>query len=101
DEQHDLDGKLASRIARAFNVTVDRRLPRRDFFSTSDYLDYVRPSGLASPSLYLFIAQLSSCLRTRVQAVWDGIFPGCALFPVHQHPGAFDAYLRHSARTDT
>jgi asparagine synthase (glutamine-hydrolysing) len=100
DEQHDLDGKLALRIARAFHLSVDRRVPRRDFFSTSDYLDYVRASGLASPSLYLFIAQLSSCLRTGVEAVWDGIFPGCALFPVHQHPGAFDAYLRHTARTD-
>jgi hypothetical protein len=101
DEQQDLDGKLALRIARAFDVAVDHRVPRPDFFSTSEYLDYVRTSGLASPSLYLFIAQLSSCLRTGVEAVWDGIFPGCALFPVHQHPGAFDAYLRHTARTDT
>jgi len=101
DEQHDLDGKLALRMAREFHVGVDRREPRPDFFSTSEYLDYVRTSGLASPSLYLFIAQLSSCLRSGVEAVWDGIFPGCALFPVHQHPGAFDAYLRHTARTDT
>jgi len=101
DEQDDLDGKLALRMARAFNLGVDRRMPRRDFFSTADYLDYVTTSGLASPSLYLFIAQLSSCLRTGVEAVWDGIFPGCALFPVHQHPGAFDAYLRHTARTNT
>jgi hypothetical protein len=101
DEQQDLDGKLAVRVARAFDLTVDHRVPRRDFFSTSDYVDYVRTSGLASPSLYLFIAQLSSCLRTGVEAVWDGIFPGCSLFPVHQHPGAFDEYLRHTARTDT
>jgi hypothetical protein len=101
DEQDDLDGKLALRTARAFNVSVDHRVPHPDFFSTSDYLDYVRTSGLASPSLYLFIAQLSSCLRTGVEAVWDGIFPGCALFPVHQHPGAFDEYLRHTARTDS
>jgi hypothetical protein len=101
DEQDDLDGKLALRVARTFNLGVDRRSPRRDFFSTSDYLDYVRTSGLASPSMYLFIAQLSSCLRTGVEAVWDGIFPGCALFPVHQHPGGFDDYLGHTARTDT
>ena len=101
DEQNDLDGKLASRMARAFKLPVDRRLPRQDFFSTDEYLDYVRNSGLASPSLYLFIAQLSSCFRDGVEAVWDGIFPGCALFPVHQHPGGFDEYLRHAARTDT
>ena len=101
DEQADLDGKLALRIARAFNLSAERRVPRRDFFSSGEYLDYVRTSGLASPSLYLFIAQLSSCLRTRIEAVWDGIFPGCALFPVHQHPGAFDAYLQHTARTNT
>jgi asparagine synthase (glutamine-hydrolysing) len=25
--------------------------------------------------------------------VWEGIFPGCLLFPVHQPPGGFDAYL--------
>lgn len=100
DEQQDLDGKLALRIARAFDLPVDRRVPHPDFFSSPDYLDYVGTSGLASPSLYLFIAQLSSCLRTGVDAVWDGIFPGCVLFPVHQHPGAFDAYLRHTARTD-
>jgi hypothetical protein len=101
DEQNDLDGKLALRLARALNLTVDHRVPRRDFFSTSEYLDYVRTSGLASPSLYLFIAQLASCLRTGVEAVWDGIFPGCALFPVHQPPGAFDEYLRQTARRDT
>jgi len=101
DEQDDLDGKLALRIARRFELEVDRRLPRRDFFSTSEYLDYVRESDLASPSLYLFIAQLSSCLRNGVAAVWDGLFPGCVLFPVHQHPGAFDEYLQHTARTDT
>jgi Glutamine amidotransferase domain len=101
DEQHDLDSKLALRVARTFHLSVERRFPRRDFFSTSDYLDYVRTSGLASPSLYLFIAQLSSCLRAGAAAVWDGIFPGCALFPVHQPPGAFDEYLRHTARTDT
>jgi hypothetical protein len=101
DEQDDLDGKLALRMARAFTLGVDRRVPHRDFFSTADYLDYIRTSGLASPSLYLFIAQLSSCLRTGVEAVWDGIFPGCALFPVHQHPGAFDVYLQRTARRDT
>jgi len=101
DEQYDLDGKLALRVAQTFNLSVERRMPRPDFFSSTDYLDYVRTSGLASPSLYLFIAQLSSCLRAGVEAIWDGIFPGCALFPVHQHPGAFDAYLRHTARTDT
>jgi hypothetical protein len=101
DEQHDLDGRLALRIARTFNLGVEHRVPRRDFFSSPDYLDYVRTSGLASPSLYLFIAQLSSFLKTGIEAVWDGVFPGCALFPVHQHPGGFDAYLRHTARTDT
>jgi hypothetical protein len=101
DELHNLDGKLALRIARAFNLSVDYRVPHPEFFSSSDYLDYIRTSGLASPSLYLFIAQLASCLRSEVEAVWDGIFPGCALFPVHQYPGAFDAYLRHTARTDT
>jgi asparagine synthetase B (glutamine-hydrolysing) len=101
DEQHDLDGKLALRIARTFDAGVERRVPQPDFFSTPDYLDYVRTSGLASPSLYLFIAQLSSCFRDGAEAVWDGIFPGCVLFPVHQHPGGFDEYLRHTARTDT
>ena len=75
DEQGDLDGKLASRVARAFHLAVDHRVPRPDFFSTPDYLDYVRTSGLASPSLYLFIAQLASCLQTGVEAIWDGIFP--------------------------
>jgi hypothetical protein len=89
------------RIARAFGLSVNRRVPRRDFFSSPDYLDYVRSSDLASPSLYLFIAQLSSHFKAGLEAVWDGIFPGCVLFPVHQHPGAFDEYLRHTARTDT
>jgi hypothetical protein len=89
------------RIARAFRLGVDRRVPRRDFFSTPEYLDYVRTSGLSSPSLYLFIAQLSSCLRTGMEAVWDGIIPGCVLFPVHQHPGGFDEHLRHTARLNT
>jgi hypothetical protein len=101
DEQADLDGKLAQRIARSFGIAVQEHVPSPDFFSTADYLDYVRTSGVASPSLYLFIAQLSACLRNGFEAVWDGIFPGCALFPVHQHPGGFDDYLQHTARIDT
>jgi hypothetical protein len=97
DQQDDLDGRLARRVARAFALDVDERAPSADFFSSDAYLDFVAESGLASPSLYLFIAQLASCLRIGVEAIWDGIFPGCALFPVHQHPGGFDAYLRHAA----
>ena len=101
DQQDDLDGRLARRVARAFSLDVDERSPRGDFFSSDAYLDFVTESGLASPSIYLFIAQLASCLRSGVEAIWDGIFPGCALFPVHQHPGGFDAYLRHAAPDDS
>jgi hypothetical protein len=100
DEQFDLDGKLANRVARAFQLEVITRTPDGDFFSSDAYLDYVRTSGLASPSLYLFIAQLASRIGSDVEAIWDGIFPGCALFPVHQHPGGFEAYLKHAAPTD-
>jgi hypothetical protein len=100
DELLDLDGKLARRIAREFGVSTVTKQPASDFFSSELYVRHVTDSELASPSLQLFIAQLVACLEGGTEAIWDGMFPGCNLFPVHQHPGGFTLYLHYAASGD-
>ena len=97
DEVFGLDARLALRVARAFGVHAERLRTARDFFSSAAYFDYLVASEVSTPSLYLFITQLANSLPDAVDAVWEGTFPGCLLFPVHQPPGGFTEYLAREA----
>jgi hypothetical protein len=94
DDMFDLDAKLAARIARTFNAPFRLCRPNVDFFSSQGYLKYLVANEVATPSLYLFIAQLCDVIKPEMQAIWEGVYPGCILFPIHQPPGPFESYLR-------
>lgn len=68
----------------------------QDFFSTHAYLDYLFDSDAATPSLYLFISQVSQFIGN--VPVWEGVAPGNTLKTSHQPPGGFDAYLQQECR---
>jgi hypothetical protein len=93
DELFDVDGRIARRMAAAYSAPFAMYDSDTTFYSSQGYVEYLIASEVATPSLYLFIAQLCSKLRPEMQAIWEGVFPGCILYPVHQPPGGFNAYL--------
>jgi Glutamine amidotransferase domain len=81
-ERLDADGRFASRIADRFDVKCEYRTPEPSFFSTNAFLDYLVSNDVATPSLNLFIPQVSSFIRSEMEAVWEGVSPGYTLaFP--------------------
>lgn len=101
DEDADLDGKLAARVAQATNTSIDYHHPDRNFFSTTAYLDYIKAIDGGTPNLYLFIAQLASALQHR-GAVWEGLIPALALSTLQQvGDGTFDTYAREKFKNGT
>jgi hypothetical protein len=98
DDMFDLDAKLAAHIARKFNAAFSLYHPNRDFFSSNGYKKYLVANEVATPSLYLFIAQLCDVIQPEMQAIWEGVFPGCILFPIHQPPGPFESYLQRECK---
>ena len=52
-------------------------------------------NDVATPSLYLFIAQISAYIMTDMKAVWEGVFPGSSLVPPHNPPpGNFEVFSK-------
>jgi len=99
DELWGLDSKLALRSAKRLEVDYTLRKPSRSYYNSPSYLDYLVMNELTTPSLYLFIAQVSSYLESRMEAVWDGTPPGYAFVPAFLSPGGFDVFLRESCLT--
>lgn len=90
----DLDGKLARQVARRTATPISYRQPEADFFSSRDYLEYVRAIDGSTPNLYLFISQLASNLKDS-GAVWEGLIPALALSTLQQvGDGSFDAFAK-------
>jgi hypothetical protein len=92
DENADADGRFAHAAARIFGATVERAVASPDFFSSDAYLDYLRRNELVTPSLYLFIANVSHVVTPAMRAVWDGCILGPAL-KFGKRAQGFDAYL--------
>lgn len=97
DEFDDADGRLAQAVAELTRVSFRRAYPDADFFSTQAFVDYLRDSDAAFPSLGLFIAKVASQIRS--PAVWEGLIPAIAFNTPHQTPGGFDDYRRHEIRS--
>ena len=96
DEHDDADGRLARAVAELSGVRFKMVYPRPDFFSTPAFVDYVKDSDAAFPSLDLFIAKVASQICS--SAVWEGLVPAFAFNTPHQVPGAFDSYRRKEVR---
>ncbi len=93
DELWGADGKLAARTARRLGVKYELIRTPRSYYSTRPYLDYLVMNEVTTPSLYLFISQVSAYLREEMRAVWDGTPPGYGLVPAFLPAGGFDVLL--------
>ncbi len=96
DEIDDADGRLAEKVAAAADVPFQKAHPHPDFFSTSQYIDYLNASDVGYPSLDLFIAKVAP--QINATSVWEGLIPAVAFNTPHQLPGGFEAYQRHEIR---
>lgn len=97
----DLDGKLARQVARRTDTAIQYRQPDAAFFSSREYLEYVRSIDGSTPNLYLFISQLASNLKGS-GAVWEGLIPALALSTLQQvGDGSFDAFAKQKFNTGT
>jgi hypothetical protein len=97
-ERLDADGRFAVRVAKRLHADYELVAPQRSYYSSAAYLDYLMMNEVATPSLNLFIAQVSAYLRADMQAVWEGVVPGYTLAPVNLTPGGFEPYLQQACR---
>jgi hypothetical protein len=98
DEHLDADGQFATRIAKRLQIEYELITPQKSHYSSAAYLDYLIMNEVATPSLYLFIAEVAAYIRPDMQAVWEGVFPGYTLTAPGQPPGGFAAYLRQACK---
>ena len=79
-EHLEIDGRFAARVARELAMPHVVRDSDPEFFSTGQYLEYVRLSDVGTTSVNLFIAQVSAELQAaRVEASWDGVCYGTVI----------------------
>ena len=94
DEFNNADGKFAVEAARKLRVEYEVARSQTSHYSSQAYLDYLIMNEVATPSLYLFIAQVSAHLRSDMKAVWDGVATGTTLNAYSQRPGGFSEDLK-------
>jgi hypothetical protein len=98
-ERLDADGRFARSVADTLGVACDSRPASARFFQSGEYLDYLAMQEVSNPAVGLFIAQVSSMIRTELGAVWEGVAPGYALaFPRIRRPD-LQSYLRARCQT--
>ena len=99
DERGDADRRLAVRLAETLGVEHNVVTPAPDFYSSDAYLDYTIMNDVATPSLFLFIAQLWPHVTPDLQAVWVGLLLGVpALKYLHPPPSGFAEVRRRYER---
>lgn len=99
DELNNADGKFAVQAARLLHADYEVAKPLRTYYSSEAYLDYLIMNEVATPSLYLFIAQVMSHIRPQMRAIWDGVATGTTVNAYGQKPGGFKEYLATTPRT--
>ncbi|MGH9348630.1 MAG: hypothetical protein ACRD26_15325 [Vicinamibacterales bacterium] len=96
-EHLEIDGRFAARVARALDIRHDVRDPDPHFFSTPQYLEYVKLSDVGTTSVNLFIAQVCAELQAaRVEASWDGV--GYGIVIKDKSEPSFDTFFRSSLK---
>ncbi len=93
DELDNLDGKLALEVANRLGVSYTQRMPPRNFYSTKDYWEYLIKNEMVTPSLYLFIANITPFITPGLVAVWEGVSVGLSVSLIRHGHHTFESYL--------
>lgn len=101
DESLNMDGRLARRVARRFGIIPECHMPVRSYYGTEEYVNYVVLNEVSTPSLYLYIAQLSAYLKPDMTSIWEGLVPGALITPPGgAHGGDFAELMRVKCRLE-
>lgn len=92
DELWDADCRFALQTTKLFQTDSRVVSPSPSFYSSPAYLDYLAMNEVMTPSLYLFIAQVCSFVRSLTGAVWEGAAPAYTFRLPHQPAGGFENY---------
>lgn len=98
DEFCNADRKFAVQAATLLHADYEIARSERSHYSSQAYLDYLIMNEVATPSLYLFIAQIMAHLRPEMRAIWDGVGTGTTVNAYTQRPGGFKEYLESTPR---
>lgn len=93
DELWGADGRFATKVARSLGANIKKVSTPRSFYSSETYIDYLRMNEVMTPSLYLFIAQVSANLTSDMRSVWEGVAPAYLFRLVSQSLGGFKSYF--------
>lgn len=93
DELDNLDGQLAIEVTRRLGVPYAREIPDRHFYSSLAYWDYLVKNEIVTPSLYLFIANLTPFVTPRMGAVWEGLSIGLSVSLMRHGHHSFESYF--------
>lgn len=99
DENHDADARLAVHAAREVRADYHVFTPPISYYSSSHYVDYLLMNEAATPSLELFVVQIASYVTQDLEAIWEGVYPGCILSPLQKIRGGFRAYLQKACKS--
>ncbi|WP_405234568.1 asparagine synthetase B family protein [Lentisalinibacter salinarum] len=97
-ERANVEGLLARRVGRALGFPIATRCASRDFYSSSEFLSYLRSTDAATPSLGLFISQIHAFIEEN-GPVWEGLIPGALLVDLHNPGGGFAEWRRSEGAT--
>ncbi len=98
DEHNNADGKLAIELAKRLRSSYEVKSSPQDFYSTDHYLDYLIKSEVATPNLYLFVANVSAFVNEQMSAVWEGVTLGYILTGTHYGTENFKEYFQHNLK---
>jgi len=99
DEHNNADGRLAVQVARRLGSAYSVHSSPDNFYSTNNYLDYLIRNEIATPSLYLFVANVSSFVDQQISAVWEGVTLGYILTGTHYGTENFEKYFQHNLKS--
>jgi len=99
DEHNNADGNIAVQIAKKLGLSYEVKSSSPDFYSTRRYMDYLINNEVATPSLYLFVTNLSSFIIEQNPAVWEGVTLGYILTGSHYGTENFHEYFKHNLKS--
>gem|GEM_PF-4604732 len=77
DEQANLDGRMAIKVAKRLGMPVREHPYDRNYFGSENYRRYQWMSELCATSFGLFITYLWTAVFDRPRLAWDGLSTGC------------------------
>lgn len=88
-----VDGAIAEKVAKELGLPHRIRQADIAFYSSKAYLDYLASTDAGTPSLGLFISEVSQFIDTE-KPTWEGLLPGYTLVNPRYPGGGFEEWIK-------